>query len=117
MTHISTHGVIYNQQKAAWEEKRFISHSVDVVPQERTANIVQNISVIDGYMAIVFALGIIKFRVNSHKYHLKLDLKGELAFVYQQRLSGVSTSMTEKQKDRCKHMMSAVFFHFPPNLL
>lgn len=68
-------------------------------------------------MAIVFALGIIKFRANSHKYHLKLDLKGELAFVYQQRLSGVSTSMTEKQKDRCKHMMSAVFFHFPPNLL
>lgn len=71
MTHISTHGFIYNKQKAAWEEKRFISHSVDVVPQERTANIVQNISVIDGYMAIVFALGIIKFRVNSHKYHLK----------------------------------------------
>lgn len=44
-------------------------------------------------MAVLFALGIIKFRANSNKYHLKLDLKGELAFVYQQRLSGVLTSI------------------------
>lgn len=55
-----------------------ISHSVDVAPQVKAENIVQNISVIDGYMVIVFALGIIQFRVNSHIYHLKLDLKGEL---------------------------------------
>lgn len=70
-----------------------ISHSVDVVPQTKAENIVQNISVIDGNMVIVFAMGIIKFRANSNKYHLKLDLKGELAFVYQQRLSGVATSI------------------------
>lgn len=42
-------------------------------------------------MVIVFALGIIQFKANSNKYHLKLELKGELAFVYQQRLSGVLT--------------------------
>lgn len=70
-----------------------ISHSVDVVPPVNAENIVQNIRVIDGYTVIVFALGIIKFRANSNKYHLELDLKGELAFVYQQRLSGVVTSI------------------------
>lgn len=43
-------------------------------------------------MVIVFALGIIKSRANSNKYHLKVDLKGERVFVYQQRLSRVTTS-------------------------
>lgn len=42
-------------------------------------------------MAIVFALGIIKFRANGNKYHLKPDLKGALEFVYQHSLSGVAT--------------------------
>lgn len=55
----------------------------------RAENIVQNTGVIDGYKGIVHALGIMKFRASSNKYHLTLDLKSERAFVYQQRLSGV----------------------------
>lgn len=94
MTHISTCCFIHCQQEAGSDKTRvLISHSVDVAPQVRAANIVQTISVIDGYMVIVFALGIIKFKANSNKYHLKLDFKAELGFVYQQRLSGVVTSI------------------------
>lgn len=69
-----------------------ISHSVAVAPQVRAENIVQNISVIDGYTVIAFALGIIIFRANCDKYHSELDLKGEQGFVYQRGLSGVVTS-------------------------
>lgn len=53
----------------------------------------QNINVIDGYMVIVFAMGIIKVWANGNKYYMKLDLKGERAFVYQRRLSGVMTPL------------------------
>lgn len=94
---------------------------MDIAPQVKAKNIVQNVSVIDGYMVIVFALGIIKFRANSHKYHLKLDLKGELAFVHQQRLSGGHDlywgPMIEKQRDRCRLMMSEAFLCFSPSFL
>lgn len=43
-------------------------------------------------MAFLCALGTLTFRANSNKYHCRLDLQGELVFVYQHRLSGVLTS-------------------------
>lgn len=51
-----------------------------------------NVSVIDDYVALLFARGIIKIRARGNKYRLRADLKEELAFVYQQGLSGVATS-------------------------
>lgn len=56
------------------------------------ANVVQKASVIDGYRALLFARGIIKIRANGNKYRQRPNLKEKLAFVYQQRLSGVVTS-------------------------
>lgn len=56
------------------------------------ANVVQNLIVIDDFVALLFAQGIIKIRASGNKYRLRPDLKEELAFVYQQRLSGVVTS-------------------------
>ena len=77
-----------NGGRLTWNT-RLISHSPDA--RVKAKNIVENISVIDGYMVIVLALGIITFRANGNKYHLRLDLKGEPAFVHQQRLSEVAT--------------------------
>lgn len=60
-------------------------------------------------MVIVLALGIITLRANGNKYPLRLDLKAERAFIYQQRLSGVKAftgAVLQKQRDRCRSMMS-----------
>lgn len=53
---------------------------------------VQNVGVIDDYVALLFARGIIKIRASGNKYRLRTDLKEESAFVSQQRLSGVVPS-------------------------
>ena len=93
MTHISSRRFVHCHREAGWDKTRvLISHSAAVASQVRAENIVQNISVIDGYTVIAFALGIIIFRANSDTYRLKLDLKGEQGFVYQRGLSGVATS-------------------------
>lgn len=56
------------------------------------ANVVQKVGVIDGYIAHLFARGIIKIRAIGNKYRQRQNLKEKLAFVYQQRLSEVVTS-------------------------
>lgn len=107
-----------NKRAGCGKTRVLISHSVDAVAQEQKI-LPKNISVIDGYMVVAFALGIINFRANSNKYHLKLDLKGELAFVHQQRLSEVATSIGARcwrsRGNRCKLMMSEAFLCFSPN--
>lgn len=60
--------------------------------EKKMMNVVQDVGGIDDYVALLFARGIIKIRASGNKYRSRPDLKEELAFVYQQRLSGVVTS-------------------------
>lgn len=69
------------------------------------------------HIVVLFAPGIIKFGTHGNKYRSELDLKREFSFCLSAKtFRGPDLRrgpVLEKQRDRCKRMMSAAFSPLP----
>lgn len=69
------------------------------------------------HIVVLFAPGIIKFGTHGNKYRSEPDLKGEFSICLSAKtFRGPDLRRgpaLEKQRDRCKHMMSAAFSPLP----
>lgn len=92
--------------------RTLIGHSVEVAPQKEKEVIVQTPRTV-----VLFAPGIIKFGTHGNKYRSELDLKREFSFCLSAKtFRGPDLRrgpVLEKQRDRCKRMMSAAFSPLP----